>query len=193
MQMGHPSQSQEPNVSTSQAVADDPGARQQVSCLQSADHMCFAHYCNTHDGGHGHLSFACCLSRVPSTPLTLMLCCRHVRPKTLDIGILLETVVMWLQQTATVASAVAAGLPAAAAYQASSLVVRLSVKLFNCTPGDLPQGLREQLCSWLCATPAGAEGYIRPGCLHLTMQVPGPSYAAACPAVLAHAECEVLL
>ncbi|CAL8467674.1 g7212 [Coccomyxa elongata] len=75
------------------------------------------------------------------------------------------------QQPTTAASAVAAGLPAAAVYQASSLVVRLSVKLFNCTPGDLPQGLREQLCNWLCATPAGAEGYIRPGCLHLTMQM----------------------
>lgn len=62
-------------------------------------------------------------------------------------------------------------MPAAAAYQASSLVARVSVKLFNCTPCDLPQGLREQLCSWLCSTPAGAEGYIRPGCLHLTMQV----------------------
>ncbi len=78
---------------------------------------------------------------------------------------------LWLQQPVTAASAVAAGLPAAAAYQANSLVVRLSVKLFNCTPGDLPQGLRDQLCNWLCATPAGAEGYIRPGCLHLTMQV----------------------
>ena len=74
-------------------------------------------------------------------------------------------------QPATAASAVAAGMPAAAAYQANSLVVRLSVKVFNCTPGDLPQGLREQLCNWLCATPAGAEGYIRPGCLHLTVQV----------------------
>lgn len=83
-------------------------------------------------------------------------------------------VLVWPQQPATAASAVAAGLPAAAAYQASSLVVRLSVKLFNCTPGDLPQGLREQLCNWLCATPAGAEGYIRPGCLILTMQVLGP-------------------
>lgn len=76
------------------------------------------------------------------------------------------------QQPVTAAGAVTAGLPAAAAYQANSLVVRLSVKLFNCTPGDLPQGLRDQLCNWLCATPAGAEGYIRPGCLHLTMQVP---------------------
>jgi hypothetical protein len=91
------------------------------------------------------------------------------------------------QQLQTAAAAVAAGMPAAAAYQASSLVARVSVKLFNCTPGDLPQGLREQLCSWLCATPAGAEGYIRPGCLHLTMQVsscpltdPLPSMPSCC-------------
>ena len=74
-------------------------------------------------------------------------------------------------QPVTPAAALQAGLPAAAAYQASSLVVRLSVKIFNCTPGELPPGLREQLCGWLCATPAGAEGYIRPGCVHLTVQV----------------------
>ena len=74
-------------------------------------------------------------------------------------------------QPVTPAAALQAGLPPAAAYQASSLVVRLSVKIFNCTPGELPQGLREQLCGWLCATPAGAEGYIRPGCVHLTVQV----------------------
>ncbi len=49
--------------------------------------------------------------------------------------------------------------------------MRLSLKIFNCTPGELPQGLRDQLCSWLCATPAGAEGYIRPGCVHLTIMV----------------------
>jgi len=74
-------------------------------------------------------------------------------------------------QPITPSAALQAGLPPAAAYQASSLVVRLSVKIFNCTPGELPQGLRDQLCSWLCATPAGAEGYIRPGCVHLTVMV----------------------
>ena len=74
-------------------------------------------------------------------------------------------------QPLTPSAALQAGLPPAAAYQASSLVVRLSVKIFNCTPGELPQGLRDQLCGWLCATPAGAEGYIRPGCVHLTVQV----------------------
>ena len=64
----------------------------------------------------------------------------------------------------------AAGAPAAAGYQAAGLVVRLSVKLFNCTPAQLPGGLREQLCGWLNSTPACAEGFIRPGCLHLTFQ-----------------------
>ena len=78
---------------------------------------------------------------------------------------------MSIVQALTPAAAQQAGLPPAAAYQASSLVVRLSLKIFNCTPGELPQGLRDQLCSWLCATPAGAEGYIRPGCVHLTVQV----------------------
>ena len=49
-------------------------------------------------------------------------------------------------------------------------MVRLSVKLFNCTPAQLPGGLREQLCGWLNSTPACAEGFIRPGCLQLTCQ-----------------------
>ncbi|KAK9830956.1 hypothetical protein WJX81_002698 [Elliptochloris bilobata] len=62
------------------------------------------------------------------------------------------------------------GAPVAAGYQAAGLVVRLSVKLFNCTPAQLPSGLREQLCGWLNSTPACAEGFIRPGCLHLTFQ-----------------------
>ena len=63
------------------------------------------------------------------------------------------------------------GASAAAGYQAAGLVVRLSVKLFNCTPAQLPAGLREQLCGWLNSTPACAEGFIRPGCLHITFQV----------------------
>ncbi len=78
---------------------------------------------------------------------------------------------MLLLQPVTPSAALQAGLPPAAAYQANSLVVRLSLKIFNCTPGELPQGLRDQLCGWLCATPAGAEGYIRPGCVHLTIMV----------------------
>jgi hypothetical protein len=81
----------------------------------------------------------------------------------------------WHAQPSTATAAVAAGLPAAAAYGASSLVLRLSVKLFGATPGDLPAGLRAQLTGWLCATPAGAECFMRPGCVLLTMQAGAPA------------------
>ena len=52
------------------------------------------------------------------------------------------------------------GAPAAAVqpYQPATFVSRLSVKLFNCTPRDLPADLRDQLTGWLHSTPAGAEG-----------------------------------
>lgn len=55
-------------------------------------------------------------------------------------------------------------------YRSDNLVVRLSVKLFNCTPAELPADLKQQLTGWLKSTPAGAEGYLRPGCVHLTLQ-----------------------
>jgi len=31
--------------------------------------------------------------------------------------------------------------------------VRLSIKLFNCTPENLPSDLRDQLTSWMSACP----------------------------------------
>lgn len=49
-------------------------------------------------------------------------------------------------------------------------VVRLSMKLFNTTPADLPGNLREQIVSWLGAAPISMEAYIRPGCVLLTVQ-----------------------
>lgn len=49
--------------------------------------------------------------------------------------------------------------PAPEPYQPVTFVTRLSVKLFNCTPRELPVELREQLTSWLHSTPAGAEGW----------------------------------
>ena len=55
-------------------------------------------------------------------------------------------------------------------YEGSNFVTRLSVKVFNCTPQQLPEGLRGMLTGWLNSTPAAAECYIRPGCVHLTMQ-----------------------
>ena len=54
-------------------------------------------------------------------------------------------------------------------YHPYHFVSRLSLKLFNCTPADLPDDLRAQLTGWLKSAPAGAEGYMRPGCVHLTL------------------------
>ena len=58
----------------------------------------------------------------------------------------------------------------ASGYQPESLVIRLSIKLFSCTPAELPPDLKHQLLGWLNSTPAGAEGYIRPGCVQLVIQ-----------------------
>ena len=69
--------------------------------------------------------------------------------------------------------------PAAPPYQAENLAVRLSVKLFNCTPAELPGDLKRQLTGWLKSTPAGAEGYLRPGCVHLTVQAYVPADTAS--------------
>ena len=104
--------------------------------------------------------------RVMSAQLALQECSMHHAPCILSLVRACHS----HAQPATASAAVAAGLPAAAAYGASSLVLRLSVKLFGATPGDLPAGLRAQLTGWLCATPAGAECFMRPGCVLLTMQ-----------------------
>lgn len=61
-------------------------------------------------------------------------------------------------------------MPARQPYRSENLVVRLSIKLFNCTPAELPEDLKQQLTGWLKSSPAGAEGYLRPGCVHLIMQ-----------------------
>jgi hypothetical protein len=46
----------------------------------------------------------------------------------------------------------------------------VSVKLFGCTPSELPINLREQLTTWFRGHAASLEGYLRPGCVHLTVQ-----------------------
>ena len=61
-------------------------------------------------------------------------------------------------------------------YTASTAAVRLSVKLFSCTPAQLPASLRESVTGWLGSTPAHVEGYIRPGCVHLTVQATVPAH-----------------
>lgn len=64
------------------------------------------------------------------------------------------------------------------AYSSSFAAVRLSIKLFNSTPAQLPDDLRQQLTGWLNCAPAGVEGYIRPGCVHVTMSATVPSQAS---------------
>lgn len=49
--------------------------------------------------------------------------------------------------------------------------LRISIKLFNKTPADLPLDLKQQLLSWLDSAPAAVEGAIRPGCVFVTVQL----------------------
>jgi hypothetical protein len=45
-------------------------------------------------------------------------------------------------------------------------LVRFSAKLFNCTPAQLPADLKASLVNMLSCQ--SMEGYLRPGCVHLT-------------------------
>ncbi|KAI3424182.1 hypothetical protein D9Q98_009540 [Chlorella vulgaris] len=51
------------------------------------------------------------------------------------------------------------------------LLVRMSLKVFNCTPDQLLPLVRAELDRLLDASPAMLEGYIRPGCTHLTLSM----------------------
>eukprot|EP00850_Spirogloea_muscicola_P018099 SM000162S02377 [mRNA] locus=s162:125644:132735:- [translate_table: standard] len=46
---------------------------------------------------------------------------------------------------------------------------RISLKLFEKNPEDLPLNLRNQIVEWLATSPQDLESYIRPGCLLLTI------------------------
>ena len=46
---------------------------------------------------------------------------------------------------------------------------RMSAKLFKCTPEQLPGDLKANLLAMLQCGVNALEGYIRPGCLHLTL------------------------
>eukprot|EP00879_Flechtneria_rotunda_P009711 GHRR01010160.1.p1 GENE.GHRR01010160.1~~GHRR01010160.1.p1 ORF type:complete len:714 (+),score=337.22 GHRR01010160.1:258-2144(+) len=50
-------------------------------------------------------------------------------------------------------------------------VMRLSAKMFNTTPADMPPDLRQVLTGWLASAPAAIESYIRPGCVLLSMHM----------------------
>ncbi|KAG7672166.1 hypothetical protein KSW81_005048 [Nannochloris sp. 'desiccata'] len=72
----------------------------------------------------------------------------------------------------------ASALPTAAAPTAAAtpkltkeaILSTVSVKLFGCTPAELPNDLRQQLATWFNGHTASIEGYLRPGCVHLTVQ-----------------------
>lgn len=58
----------------------------------------------------------------------------------------------------------------ASGFDSEHKMLRLSVKMFNVTPAELPPDLRYQLAGWMSAAPAGLEAFIRPGCVFLTLQ-----------------------
>jgi hypothetical protein len=65
--------------------------------------------------------------------------------------------------------------PAAPPLTSGARLATVSVKLFGCTPAELPPNLRETLESWFAGgnggpRVAGLDGYLRPGCVHLTAQ-----------------------
>lgn len=66
----------------------------------------------------------------------------------------------------------------ASAFSSDSAVVRISAKLFNVTPADLPADLRERLVGWMGSAPLGVEGCIRPGCVMLTLSTLVPAAVA---------------
>lgn len=63
-------------------------------------------------------------------------------------------------------------------YSVDDSMVRLSIKLFNCTPDLLAPCVRSELTSLLhVAENSLVEGYIRPGCMHMTLSVRAPTHA----------------
>ncbi|KAG0613480.1 hypothetical protein M758_6G106000 [Ceratodon purpureus] len=54
---------------------------------------------------------------------------------------------------------------------------RISFKLFDKHPGQFPEGLRSQIDEWLSHRPSDMEGFIRPGCIILTLFLSMPKSA----------------
>ena len=61
----------------------------------------------------------------------------------------------------------------------AAMLSTVSVKLFGCTPAELPANLRSQLVFWFDGQIASLEGYMRPGCVHLTVQARIEQHPAA--------------
>jgi hypothetical protein len=63
-------------------------------------------------------------------------------------------------------------------YSVDDSMLRLSIKLFNCTPDLLAPKVKSELTSLLrVAEQSLVEGYIRPGCMHVTLSVRAPTHA----------------
>lgn len=70
-------------------------------------------------------------------------------------------------------------LPPPPVYTSPDVVVRMSLKLFACLPSDLPPDLRVELERTTQMCPSMIEGYLRPGCTHLTVDLRLPADKAA--------------
>ena len=64
-------------------------------------------------------------------------------------------------------------------YTSPDVVVRMSLKLFACLPSDLPPDLRVELERTTQICPSMIEGYLRPGCTHVTVDLRMPADKAA--------------
>jgi hypothetical protein len=70
-------------------------------------------------------------------------------------------------------------LPPPPVYTSPDVVVRMSMKFFSCMPSDLPPTLRAELEQSLQINASMVEGYVRPGCTHLTVDLRLPADVAA--------------
>jgi hypothetical protein len=70
-------------------------------------------------------------------------------------------------------------LPLAGAYEPPDRVVRLAFKMFDATPAALPPSLRAQMEGLVRGGPLSSAGYVRPGCVHLTIDLRLPEREAA--------------
>eukprot|EP00198_Chlamydomonas_reinhardtii_P010649 XP_001699986.1 squamosa promoter binding protein [Chlamydomonas reinhardtii] len=67
-----------------------------------------------------------------------------------------------------------AGGGAGAQYRSDDFLVRVSIKVANCTPEELPPDLYQRLQSLLATADASLiQGFLRPGCVHLVLDISG--------------------
>ncbi|AQK93817.1 Squamosa promoter-binding protein-like (SBP domain) transcription factor family protein [Zea mays] len=62
------------------------------------------------------------------------------------------------------------------AYSSSCPTGRISFKLYDWNPAEFPRRLRHQIFEWLGSMPVELEGYIRPGCIILTVFIAMPQH-----------------